>query len=328
MEKSRKNRLILIMPKFYGYKDIIVKQIENKGYYVYTFYEEPSTLLYIIMRNVQRIFKNDLFFKCFNRLLFFKIKTQVKKADKCLIIRGNILNEKFIHKLKKEILENRECIYYSWDACCNLYNKGKLLEICDRTYTFDSYDAKKGRYNLLPLFFSEEYNNIENINSKKMYDLIIICGFNKYRYEKIQAIKMKNPDIKIYSVFYLNRLLFEYGRITDKSFRTVNFNDMCFKKMQIGKVIKAHANANTILDITNAKQKGLSMRTIESIGLRMKLITNNACISDYDFYNDNNIRIIQEDLKIDKKWLANEYMPNEDIRKNYSIENWITTLLG
>ena len=44
-----------------------------------------------------------------------------------------------------------------------------------------------------------------------------------------------------------------------------------------------------VVDVENPGQHGLTMRSIEIIGLKRKFITTNPDIVNYDFYNSNNM---------------------------------------
>jgi hypothetical protein len=66
------------------------------------------------------------------------------------------------------------------------------------------------------------------------------------------------------------------------------------------------------------------------MGLQKKLITTNSDIKNYDFYNPNNILII--DIKrpeIPKAFFENEYekLP-EDIYNKYTLSGWIKNVFS
>jgi hypothetical protein len=67
------------------------------------------------------------------------------------------------------------------------------------------------------------------------------------------------------------------------------------------------------------------MRTIEVLGANRKLITTNTSISKYDFYNQNNILVVDRyNPKIPEVFfkLPNKELPSE-IYSKYSIKDWI-----
>ncbi|SDE27655.1 hypothetical protein SAMN05421544_10631 [Riemerella columbipharyngis] len=58
------------------------------------------------------------------------------------------------------------------------------------------------------------------------------------------------------------------------------------------------------------------------------MITNNLSIRNYDFYNPNNIFII-ENKKLEglEDFLMKKYEVNQEIKEKYSFSNWIKYVL-
>ena len=86
------------------------------------------------------------------------------------------------------------------------------------------------------------------------------------------------------------------------------------------------------------------MRTMETLGIKRKLVTNNIYLKDYEFYNEDNA-VVLEDLAAkadaaeatgdysafvlpDAYWLDKPYAENESIRKKYSIHAWLDNLFA
>ena len=74
---------------------------------------------------------------------------------------------------------------------------------------------------------------------------------------------------------------------------------------------------------------GLTMRTIELLGLQKKIITTNIDIVNYDFYNPVNILIIDRDSpKINKEFFTTPFTPiPQEIVSKYIISNWLKRML-
>ena len=85
-----------------------------------------------------------------------------------------------------------------------------------------------------------------------------------------------------------------------------------------------------MLDIQHPNQTGLTMRTIEMIGLNKKIITTNSSITEYDFYSPNNVLVIdRENVEIDLAFFETQYEKLEDnIYYNYSLSKWVLDSLG
>ena len=64
---------------------------------------------------------------------------------------------------------------------------------------------------------------------------------------------------------------------------------MSFKSLSSNEIVSYYDRSNIVLDISHPGQSGLTMRTFETIGAGKKLITTNADIKNYPFYNPENI---------------------------------------
>ena len=70
------------------------------------------------------------------------------------------------------------------------------------------------------------------------------------------------------------------------------------------------------------------MRTFETIGAGKKLITTNADIKVYPFYNRENIFVIdRNNLQLDAQFFNNQHVPlSQDLYEKCSINGWIEDL--
>ena len=97
--------------------------------------------------------------------------------------------------------------------------------------------------------------------------------------------------------------------------------------MEISEIVD---ESKIIIDIQHPKQTGLTMRTIEMLGMNKKIITTNEDIKNYDFFDENNIKIInREDNYFDFTDLKSDYVNLDDsIYSYYSLSSWIFDVLG
>ena len=80
------------------------------------------------------------------------------------------------------------------------------------------------------------------------------------------------------------------------------------------------------LDLIRKNQNGLSFRIFEALAYQKKIITSNKSIKLYDFYNSNNILVIDKrNIEIPIDFLETPYEPiPEDIYYKYTIQNWVS----
>ena len=99
--------------------------------------------------------------------------------------------------------------------------------------------------------------------------------------------------------------------------------------MPFKNVYEIYDQAKCVIDIESAKQCGLTMRTIEMIGLRKKLITTNKDIVNYDFYHEDNILVVdRNNFVLDEAFIDRPYYHlDEQIYEKYSLSHGIMEVL-
>lgn len=85
-------------------------------------------------------------------------------------------------------------------------------------------------------------------------------------------------------------------------------------------------NSRAVLDICHSSQSGLTMRTIESIGLDKKLITNNSLVKEEPFYTPDMITVFNEDEILGFNLLDNSTMKYH-FKGDYSLKCWLGKIL-
>ncbi|MEQ3044081.1 hypothetical protein AAA017_10910, partial [Odoribacter splanchnicus] len=137
-----------------------------------------------------------------------------------------------------------------------------------------------------------------------------------------------------YPYLYLqNWKLFFWHKFKNPAFRKAHLKDFHYKALAKNELFEVIKKSRTILDIQHPKQSGLTIRTIEMIGARRKLITTNSNIKEYDFYHPANIFIVDRECPVipDDFFKMDYHQVNSDIYYKYSLDGWLdeifTTLL-
>ena len=101
-------------------------------------------------------------------------------------------------------------------------------------------------------------------------------------------------------------------------------------KPVVGEALQAISSAyRAILDVGYASQQGLSFRFFEALAQQQKLVTNNASVKAYPFFNSQNIHCLDEAaLAIPPAFFTTPYqaLPEELIRP-YRLPSWVSNLL-
>ena len=83
--------------------------------------------------------------------------------------------------------------------------------------------------------------------------------------------------------------------------------------------------SSCIIEILQKNQYDITLRSLEALSFKKKLLTNNVNVKEYSFYNPNNIFIIGVDNNERlQDFLSTPYEEiSEDIKKQYDINTWL-----
>ena len=99
-------------------------------------------------------------------------------------------------------------------------------------------------------------------------------------------------------------------------------------RMDYQEYLQELTKCNVLLDISQKGQSALTMRVMEAIYLSKKLITGNQNVTDYDFYDPDNIYVLPKSGLPSpdeiRTFLEKPFRPYpETVLEQYSFENWI-----
>lgn len=237
------------------------------------------------------------------------------KQDKILTIRPDRISKK-THLIIKNFC--MEYITYFYDSS-NRFSIDYLLKgIFDTIYTFDLDDSKK--YNLKHIT-NYIYLDKKELDSTKKYttDLFNIASIDE-RLTLLNKIANQCEQLKINFKFII---------VGKKKPQNIHPHIVFSKKNKfIDEVITELDEAKVFLDLIRKNQNGLSFRIFEALAYQKKIITSNTSIQEYDFYNPNNILVIDEkEPEIPIAFFESPYQPlPEELYHKYTIENWVSTV--
>ena len=224
-------------------------------------------------------------------------------------------------------------IYYNYDSFKNNPNAQSILKYFDKKFTFDKKDALDYKINFRPLFFSKEYEEINDIHNGFEYETMFVGTAHTDRYiisEKVKSWCEKNK-YRSYTFYYSpSKSVFYFKKRFDKTFKTFDINKITFKSLQHSEIINLYKKSKAVLDINHPFQTGLTMRTFEALGAGRKLITTNPYVKEYPFYNPQNIlEIDRENVILNKDFFETDFvkMDTESLHK-MSLDGWIDCLFN
>lgn len=324
-------QILFIAPAFFGYEKKIVEKMEELGAKVVFFDERSITSVYekALLKISPLIFKTKTM--RYYEDIFKKITNET--FDYVFVIKCEMLPLEVIRKLR-DMNPNATFCLYLYDSLINIRGITSKLNAFDRVLSFDLEDSRKhSNIKFRPLFYIDSYKREFRIDNNYKYDISFIGTIHSDRYAIIKMIKSLAQKKGLSSYFYCylqSKFIYYYYKVTKSEFRNTSINDFTFDKVDSSLIADIIDETRTVLDIQHPKQTGLTMRTIEMLGMNKKLITTNSNIQEYDFYNPNNILVIdRKNIEIPESFLDTPYQKiDEEIYKNYSLENWIYNVLG
>lgn len=325
--------LLLIMPNFFEYPQIIKEELEGMGYNVDFFDDRPSTNVWV--KAAIRVNPNSI--KFYIRKYFEQVMTTVssKKYDVVFLISGQSLsfNEDMIGHIKKT-QPGAKFILYQWDSLRNFQHIKSVQKYFDKCFSFDKRDCvENSNLNFLPLFYCKRYEEIgKQLKNTYKYDFCFVGTAHpkKYKFISMMSEQLKSvyPNQFIY-FFFPSPIVFFYRKLKDKELRKAHYKEFHYTPIKGDEMDKLFVESKCILDSPQDGQLGLTIRVLEALGAKKKLITTNADVKNYDFYRMENIYIYDGGIDLENTFFKSPYKEiGKDIYKKYSLKSWIETILN
>ncbi len=239
------------------------------------------------------------------------------KQDQILVINPEQIDREYHLEIKKY---TSRYIAYLYDSLAR--NPAEhVLDLFDKIFSFDKNDSEKHGFELITNY---NYLPESQYNKNTKYDLVYLASFDERLLVLYKILeKIENFGLKYFYVIV--------GKKTWKkqvSGKTAANRTYTRKRIQHKEIPKYYQQGKVILDLVRENQYGLSFRIFEAMALKKKVITNNATIAEYDFYNPKNILILKDDLSnIEKSFFGSDYedLPKE-IYEKYTLNNWVKTV--
>ena len=238
-------------------------------------------------------------------------------------IRGRDVVE-FVQKRNPDI---RTIIYYETtiadeDRKAPHFYSGLVIEYV----SFDKDDCHRWRdYGMSYNHYYYDYydGTIDDLQAKQEhYDVdndIYFCAYDKKRLDKIIRLGERFDQLG------LRRNLIVV-KTPHKHYATRYKRYLTEERVPYEKIAEGIYRSKAILDIVEEGQRGITLRPMESIFYRKKLVTTNPHVKDYDFYHPENVFILGEGRPMEelKTFLQQPYIDvPRKIVEQYTAEEWL-----
>lgn len=255
-------------------------------------------------------------------------KRRIKKYDVIIVFDGLRGRDviKYIHKVNPSA---RIIVYY-----VNKFRNGakndpeNFKDLPCELWSFDKNDCERVQMRHNPFCYDDVFSDEENRKAfhnkegvgQDVYDAFFI-GVDKNRLATLLKVKALLEKYQYKTKIILKKAKnLPYKNLTEEersilTERGIGYND----------VIKYIHQSKCIIEIEDVGQNGLTLRSMESIFFKKKLVTDNHDILNYDLYKQENIFILGYDAEERlETFLKIPYEPvNEDIIRQYTWGAWL-----
>ncbi len=315
------NITIISLDKW-GYNDFIAKEISKRGISVKHIdfyklkYQYPTFLHKALNFFTKTLFNYNFKREHLNKVLLQQIEEQGKQ-DVTLIIKGDNLSIATIKKIKKN---TNHLVTFLNDSMARYPRMKKVYPFFDKVYSFDPDDVAKNGFNFISnyIYFDIEKNPTYN-TEHTVFNISSLDKRSKTMPNFASYFKQKNIDYK----------LIAFSKERNKELEDLNI-ELTTNTYSLDNVLELVKKSDILLDLQRPNQKGLSFRILEGIGLNKKIITTNTDVKNYDFYNQNNIAVVDsKNIQIPDSFFETPYkkLDPETVLK-YHISSWVNEVFN
>jgi hypothetical protein len=313
-------RITLISLDNWGFNNHIAISLKQKGHNVHHInfnryeFKYPNLLYKVYNFALKTFFKKNLKTMYFGKKIIENLTEINETQDLILVIKGDFIDPKSVLKLKQF---GKKTIAYFND---NTYRCPKIIRVIpnfDVVFSFEKEDCEK--YNLK--FATNWIYNSASVVAPKPFEYQVFNIISTDR--RLPILSKIAENLKSNNITHK---IFVYDKKYKKKTSSIEFITNHIPLSEIKEYIN---RSQVLLDVNRKGQNGLTFRVFESIGLSKKLITTNSDIVNYDFYNPNNILVIDEkNPDIPVSFFEKEYekLP-DDIFNKYTLEGWIENVI-
>lgn len=323
-------RVLMFCEDFFGYREQMAGRLRKMGAQVDLYDERPSngTAAKIALRLGLGIYRRAV------RRYYRGILEECGGGiyDYVFVVKGEVVDKEVVEALRERLPE-AEFILYLWDAVANIPDGEKKLPLYDRVYTFDPVDARDFGLRFRPLYFGKEYGQPAEEPAAYRYDMAFIGTAHSIRPRVVRELErsLQEQGRSCFSFLFLpHPLVYFHHKLRNPAYRGVRKADIHFRPLDGSVVREIYQTSRCVLDVEHPDQRGLTARTIELLGMGKKIVTTNQWISQYDFYNANNICVIdREHPAVDESFFGQAYEKIPDaVLAHYTLSAFIGEIFG
>ncbi|MBT2374814.1 DUF3880 domain-containing protein [Pseudomonas fluorescens] len=320
-------KILYVAPRFFGYENEIRDELTRRGADVTFLLDRPFESA--LLKAVTRV-RRSWVMGAADRYYAEEMKSLADRDfDYVFVVNGQTLSTETLAQWRS-FYPRAKFILYMWDSFRNRRLIFNNIPYFDHVFSFDRDDAEKYSLNFRPLFFSAGFESV--VPHEKRYDISFIGTAHSDRFSIVRQID-NGLDVTAKRFWYLYLQapwVFWLYRVINSGFRSARRSDFKFESISKADVQSVFNASDAILDIEHPQQTGLTMRTLETLGARKKLVTTNKNVKSYDFYFEGNICVVdRKQPRIPQDFFSIPYVDvPPQVYNRYRLAGWVDEIFG
>ncbi|RZL31222.1 MAG: lipopolysaccharide core biosynthesis protein rfaS [Pedobacter sp.] len=275
-------QILLMMPSYYHFDEVIKDGLTKYSQYDVVSVDTSYSVSYKNFLNRGVNFLSKVFLKK-NLKPEMRRKYRLYQINRSqeyeyLIVNRPDLIEKDVFELA--LKKSKKSLLLLWDSLDKLPADKEIIKKFDVVYSFDLEDCKKYGFRKIENFHFFESLPIHTVKYDAVFFGTLDSRIDDLKH-LLEYLGKKNKKAHAYLNIPWGKKFQKYPRI-----ETLN------KIIPYKKSYMYAMAGDTIIDLGHKNQNGLSFRFYEAMSFSKKIITTNAKVAQYDFYNEKNIFII------------------------------------
>jgi hypothetical protein len=320
--------VLLVCPPVFSYHVSIKAELEAMGYDVTWWNDRSSNSS---LHKIGLRLRPDFFAKR-STPVFSRRLNQLDSASitRVLVVKGEGMSAEFMETLRARLPAACLTLYF-WDSVENAPRAHVIAPMFDRVATFDPVDAKKYGWLYRPLFARAEAAAATAPDGRSAFDWCFVGTLHSDRYRVVERLQRAHPGLR--SFFYgfaPGRIVWSARYLTDWRLWRAPRGSVSTRMMSASEVAAIFRTSRAILDVEHPRQRGLTMRTIETLLSGRKLITTNRHVLESDLFDASRVQVISRVRpQVPTPFFELAFKPIDDgVRARYTLRRWLVDLIG
>jgi hypothetical protein len=330
MSEAVKSKLLvlLVSPQTFSYHETICDALRQIGFNPIWWNDKASvsTLYKLALRllpRLTRIVTEQHFIEKIDRM-------PADSVDHILLIKAEGITVRVVRQLRAR--HPRATLgLHLWDSKENAKGIDRLVSLADAVSSFDPVDARQNGWKYRPLF-ARNVSMSADAYQPKVFDWCFIGTIHSDRHRVISRLRKATGGATHSFVFayFQSPMVMKIRKLIDWTLWYAPRGTLSTMPMSATDVARIIAQSRAVLDIEHPRQRGLTMRAIETLLAGNKLLTTNQHLLDCDLYDASRAQIIDRNAPcLNNAFLSQPVNPiPQKLRDYYSCEAWVKELIA